>query len=398
LPPGFPRGFKSDGDSGGWHAEKNNPVDAELPFLPERAFIDEDALGYDAGREALHRLESAGVHVVVLRAGRRVPAAQAGSASARRRGAGPAAGPAGDTQAAYQAGYQAAKRTLVISVRRTLDFQKCRPSADYQLPLVTSCPATCAYCYLQTTLGPRPYVRAYVNLDEILERAGRYATSAKAPAVTSFEAAAAGDPLAVEPLTGGLARAVLFAARHDRILLRSVSKFPMPASMLGLEHAGRTRLRWSLNTPEIIGRWETGTSPLERRIAAVVEAASAGYPVGLMIAPVFAAPGWQAQYSALLERLSADVGRIAFPPGADGRGLTFEVVTHRFTSRAKTLILQRHAAGAGLPLEEEDRTYRRGQFGYGKYVYPRETLDQVRDVFGRLVERDFPGAVLEYVV
>ncbi|GAA3322092.1 hypothetical protein GCM10020331_040580 [Ectobacillus funiculus] len=52
-------------------------------------------------------------------------------------------------------------------MRRTLKFDTSKPSAEYAIPLATGCMGHCHYCYLQTTLGSKPYVRVYVNLDEI---------------------------------------------------------------------------------------------------------------------------------------------------------------------------------------------------------------------------------------
>jgi biotin synthase-like enzyme len=43
----------------------------------------------------------------------------------------------------------------------------------------------CHYCYLQTTLGNKPYIRTYVNMDEILEQAGHYIDERK-PEITEI--------------------------------------------------------------------------------------------------------------------------------------------------------------------------------------------------------------------
>jgi spore photoproduct lyase len=81
----------------------------------------------------------------------------------------------------------------VVGVKRDLDFETCRPSADYSLVLATGCPGMCEYCYLQSTLGKKPYIRVYVNVDEILEAAGR-TIAGRAPELTVFEAASTADP------------------------------------------------------------------------------------------------------------------------------------------------------------------------------------------------------------
>lgn len=70
--------------------------------------------------------------------------------------------------------YRNAKSTLVIGVRKTLKFDTSKPSAEYAIPLATGCMGHCHYCYLQTTLGSKPYIRVYVNLEEIFQQAKQY--------------------------------------------------------------------------------------------------------------------------------------------------------------------------------------------------------------------------------
>lgn len=351
-------------------------------LMIDRAFFEPAALEHDLGRRLHTQLTKLLPEVRVLPPRGRVPVCC----------------PPGDIAGAYRA----AKRTLVVAVRRNLTFQRCRPSADWQLPLVTSCPGLCAYCYLQTTLGPHPYIRVYVNVDEILAKAAEYAATAATAAsgdgrATVFEAAATGDPIAVEPLTGALTRAVEFFGRDGRTLLRVVTKFGSVEPLLAAEHRGRTRVRFSINTPSVVRRWEAGTATIAARLAAAAAVARAGYPIGLMIAPVLAYPGWREEYAELAESVAATVAAGDVARGADGKGLTFEVVTHRFTARARDLILSRHA-GAGLPMSEEGRRYRIGQFGYGKWVYDTGQMNEVKEFMADLICRHFPGAALEYVV
>ena len=57
--------------------------------------------------------------------------------------------------------YRAGKETLVVGERKSLKFQSCKLSAHYQLPLVTGCMGRCEYCYLNTQLGDKPYIRVF---------------------------------------------------------------------------------------------------------------------------------------------------------------------------------------------------------------------------------------------
>ncbi|MGE5542834.1 MAG: spore photoproduct lyase, partial [Bacillota bacterium] len=295
--------------------------------------------------------------------------------------------PAGLSQDAM---YRRAKRTLVIAVRRTLRLQTCRPSANYQLPLVTSCPGLCEYCYLQTTLGPRPYVRVYVNLDEILDTASRYIAT-RLPETTVFEGAATSDPLAVEEYTGAVARAVSFFAGQHHARFRVVTKFSDVDGLLGIDHRGHTRLRFSVNVPGVIDEYERGTPALEKRLRAAARVAASGYPLGFLIAPVIAMPGWEGEY----RRLIADL--VTAVPDSARAGLTFEIISHRFTPRARSLIIGRHP-GSTLPMDPAGRRVKMGQFGYTKYVYPDEVIQGMKRLFQEEISRWFPEASIEYII
>ena len=62
--------------------------------------------------------------------------------------------------------YRAGKETLVVGERKSLKFQSCKPSAHYQLPLVSGCMGQCEYCYLNTQLGDKPYILSLIHISE----------------------------------------------------------------------------------------------------------------------------------------------------------------------------------------------------------------------------------------
>lgn len=90
--------------------------------------------------------------------------------------------------------YREGKRTLVVGVKKSLKFQSCKPSAHYQLPLVSGCMGQCEYCYLNTKLGDKPFVKIYANIEQILNQAKKY-TEERLPEITIFEGAATSDPI-----------------------------------------------------------------------------------------------------------------------------------------------------------------------------------------------------------
>lgn len=165
--------------------------------------------------------------------------------------------------------YKIAKRTLVVGLRKTLTFDQSKPSADYAIPIATGCMGHCHYCYLQTTLGSKPYIRVYVNTGDIIDAAKKY-IGERAPEITTFEGACTSDPLGLEHITGSLTELIEFMAEEPLGRLRFVTKYQHVEPLLGLKHNGHTRVRFSVNADYVIKNFEPATSRFEERIEAPV--------------------------------------------------------------------------------------------------------------------------------
>ncbi len=336
-------------------------------WLPKRVFFEEKALDYRRGQEMLATFEQHNVPVEVLAQGGRVK------------------GITGETPLMA---LKSAKKTLVVRVHKAKDFPACKPSAHYQLPLSSSCPGRCEYCYLYTNLGKKPYLRAYVNVEEILAQAEAYIRQ-RSPQITIFEGSATSDPLPVEPFTGSLRETIAFFGRQELGRFRFVTKFTGVEPLLSLDHNHHTRFRFSVNSKKSITAYEHGTPSLAERLKALEKVAAARYPIGLIIAPVFLDEGWQEQYKELLVSLAKVVS--SYPD------LTLEIILHRFTSRARLAILDIYP-GTHLPMEEENRRFKYGQFGYGKYVYPKELYQEAEEFFLAHIRELLPQVKIEYLV
>lgn len=338
-------------------------------FIPKRVYFEREALDYPLGERLYKKFKADGIPVTLTGSHNRVT------------------GIPGKTP---RQAYLEAKRTLVVGVRRTLQFSPCKPSAHYQLPLSTSCTGYCQYCYLNTTLGNKPYLRVYVNIDEILGQAASYIRK-RAPETTYFEGSATSDPIPLETYTGSLAQTIRFFGNQPLGRFRFVTKFTDIDELLDVPHAGHTHFRFSINTNRIIKDYEQGTPIAKARIKAAVKVARAGYPLGFLIAPIFIYPGWQEEYGYLIRSLAEHLKDI------DQTSLTFELISHRFTPAAKKRILKVFPETT-LPMKEDQRKFKFGQFGYGKYVYPKETLEEMKSFFHRELDRHFPGSGIEYLV
>lgn len=338
-------------------------------FVPKRAFFEPAALEYPLGEKLYEKLSALHVPIEKTPSHNRINAFK------------------GLTP---QAAYREAKQTLVVGVKKTTSFAPCKPSAHYQLPLNTSCPGMCEYCYLATTLGKKPYVRLYVNIEEILAKALAYIKK-NTPDITVFEGAATSDPIPTEYLSGLLKTTIEFFGKEELGRFRFVTKFTDIDSLLTASHNGHTRFRFSLNCQYIISQYEHNTASMKERIQAAGKIAAAGYPLGFIIAPIFYFPDWQQEYQELFKTLAATL------PISSQKDLTFEFITHRYTTRAKNNILALFPATT-LPMDEAARKYKYGQFGYGKYVYDKPMMTAIKEYLYELTVKYFSSAQLDYFV
>ncbi len=287
---------------------------------------------------------------------------------------------------------------IVVSPPSARKLQPIPPSADWQFHLAQGCPAHCQYCYLAGSLTGPPITRAYANLPDILENLRTYVgagtvTSAsrdRSGEGTTFEASCYTDPLGIEHLTGALAESIRFFGAWDApVQLRWTTKFAAVGGLVGIDHGGHTRVRFSVNAAAVSRDFEGGTATLAQRLGALRRMAQAGYPVGLTVAPIMPVEGWQQQYATLF----ADVARAL--DGIPNVDLTAELITHRFTPGSKE-VLQGWYPKTTLDLREDARTQKRTKFGSVKYVYPKDSMAEMRAFFERTLADVLPAARILY--
>jgi spore photoproduct lyase len=338
-------------------------------FKPKRVIFEKDSLDYEVARNIYEMFKGKDVEIINLTSNKlkqHIP---------------------GDGLASQ---YGEGKRTLVVGTKKSLKFQTCKPSAHYQIPLVSGCMGQCEYCYLNTMLGDKPYVKVHVNVDDILNQAQKYIDE-RMPDTTVFEGAATSDPVPVEPYTHALERSIVFFGRSENAKFRFVTKYNDIDTLLNLEHKGNTEIRFSINTSSVIDKYEHFTASRDKRIEAGIKASMAGYPVGFLIAPVFIYEGWKEEYHDLLVELRSKLPEnLKFP-------LTFEVISHRYTTTAKNRIVQIFPENE-LPMNDEERVFKYGQFGYGKYVYPKESLNEIKEFFAEEIGNLFTNKEIKYII
>lgn len=336
-------------------------------FYPQLVYIEPGALEYPLGRQLKEKFEKEGVEIRETTSHnqvRNIPGKN-------------------DLQK-----YRNAKSTLVIGVRKTLKFDTSKPSAEYAIPLATGCMGHCHYCYLQTTLGDKPYIRTYVNLDEIFDAADKYMME-RAPEPTRFEAACTSDIVGLDHLTHSLKKTIEHIGQTEWGRLRFVTKYHHVDHLLDAKHNGNTRFRFSVNSDHVIKHFEPGTSSFLERIEAAQKVAKADYPIGFIVAPIVWYEGWEKGYLELFERLESIL------PTYAKKDVTFELIQHRFTKTAKRIIQKRYPKSK-LEMNEEDRKVKWGKYGRTKYVYKDDEAGQLKDTIQTYIDKYFPEAKLEY--
>ena len=296
--------------------------------------------------------------------------------------------------------YRLAKSTLAVVAASPSKMkpQPIPPSADWRFDIATGCPAHCQYCYLAGSLKGPPVTRVHANLPEILEGLNPYVgqgtitskSAHRAHEGTTFEASCYTDPLGIEPVTGALSETVAwFGQWRDNVQLRFTTKYDGVEPLLGIEHRGRTRARFSVNAEPITRRFEGGTAKLEDRLNAMGRMAEAGYPVGLTIAPIMPIEDWRDHYADLLSRAARALSRTNRPD------VTVELITHRFTPGSKEVLLGWYPA-TSLEMDENVRAQKRTKFGSVKYVYPKDLMNDMRMHLEGLANSTLPDARLLY--
>lgn len=194
------------------------------------------------------------------------------------------------------------KKLLIVGTRKTHRYTPNQKISDYLVPFTSSgCTAMCLYCYLVCHYNKCSYLRLFVNREEMLYKLIKKAAEEREH---TFEIGSNSDLILENTITGTLPDTIETFAQSEKGYLTFPTKFDRIDPLLPLNHKGRVIFRMSVNPSEIIGKIELGTSPLSDRIEAVNRMCDAGYPTGILVAPVIFVEGWKKLYSELFTILS----------------------------------------------------------------------------------------------
>ncbi|WP_040198408.1 SPL family radical SAM protein [Candidatus Soleaferrea massiliensis] len=277
------------------------------------------------------------------------------------------------------------KQYLIIGTRKTHRYVENQKISDYLVPFTSSgCSAMCLYCYLVCNYNKCSYLRLFVNREQMLDRLIRTSHKTGSPCV--FEIGSNSDLLLENTVTQNLEQVIPAFAKEGRGQLTFPTKFDMVEPLLSLDHRGKTIFRMSVNPNEIIRRVELGTSPLEKRISALNRMAEAGYPAGLLIAPVILLDGWKTLYGELIDQLADTLS------GKTRKSLPIEIIlmTYSYVHRA----INQDAFPNAVELYSAEQMIGGGR---GKYRYRQEHREPAEQFFREQLARKLPEAHIAYI-
>jgi len=249
------------------------------------------------------------------------------------------------------------KEHLIVGVRKTHRYVPNHKVSDWLVPYTSSgCRAMCLYCYLVCNYNKCAYLRLFVNREQMLDRLLKKAAAAPMP--QTFEIGSNSDLVLENTITGNLCETIGRFGQEGRGHLTFPTKFDLVDPLLSLNHNGKTIFRMSVNPQEIIQRIELGTAPLQARIRALNDMAEAGYPVGLLIAPVILLPDWRRLYGQLIDQLADELSSRVKQSGF----LEIILMTYSYVQNT----INTEAFPGAVPLFNRETMTGRGQ---GKYCY-----------------------------
>ena len=278
------------------------------------------------------------------------------------------------------------KQYLIIGTRKTHKYVENHKVSDYLVPYTSSgCTAMCMYCYLVCNYNKCAYLRLFVNREEMLDKLIK--TANKSEKELTFEIGSNSDLVLEKTITHNLEWTIEKFGQNNRGYITFPTKFAYVDPLLNLKHNGRTIIRMSVNPEEIIQKVEFGTSRLKDRIEAINKLKSAGYKIGILVAPVILVANWKELYKGLIERLKRELSEEV------KKDVFFEVIFMTY-SYVHTKI---NAEAFPNAINLYDREHMTGR-GKGKYMYKQEIRTDGEKYLRELLNKNFPNNEIIYVV
>ena len=335
-----------------------------INLIPERVYYEKEIVNYKLGRELLDEYSSKGTDLFEIEDHNRIP----------------------ELRELPDSEFVKMKRYLILGIRRTTRLIPNNKSADFIVPFTSSgCSAMCLYCYLVCTFFKNSYLRVFVNRDQMMEQVRKKADRLGVEKI--YEIGCNSDMVLENSLTGNLKWAIEEFAKIKYARCTFATKFSDIDDLLDIEHNGHTQMRISVNPDDVIRKAEIGTASLKNRITAANKMFSAGYKIGINIAPIILQDEWKDQYDSLLDtldrKLDDHLKKTAF----------FELIFMTYGLQNEKI--NKEALPGTVNLFEKDKMKPKGR---GKYHYKPDLYAEATEYFKKQIAVRFPSATISYIV
>ncbi|WMJ23617.1 spore photoproduct lyase [Paludicola sp. MB14-C6] len=338
-------------------------------FIPSKIYYEKNIIHYELGKKLIEQYKALNVPFEEIESHNRIESLQKNPNSE----------------------FVNMKNLLIIGTRKTHKYVPNYKVSDFLVPYTSSgCSAMCLYCYLVCNYNKCSYMRLFVNREQMMDKLLR--TAFKAETDLTFEIGSNSDLVLENTITGNLPWTIEVFAHSKKGYITFPTKFDMVDDLLNLDHKGKTIVRVSVNPSDIIKSIELKTSPLERRILAINKLKDAGYPVGILIAPVIMVDNWKALYAELIEQL---YDNLSDKVKAD---VIFEVIfmTYSYVHNAINQEAFPKEKYPNMPMLYDNQIMT-GR-GRGKYMYRQNLRDEGEEFLRDLLKQYFPNNTVLYVV
>lgn len=277
------------------------------------------------------------------------------------------------------------KQYLIIGTRKSLEHKENNKTSDFLVPYTSSgCSAFCMYCYLVCHYFTSSYLRVFVNREDMMKKLKNHANKLQGGV---FEIGSNSDLVLENTVTKNLEWTIeeFSVSKFGRLTLPT--KFCMINSLIDLQHNQKTIIRMSVNPEYIIKNVEFGTSSLDDRITAINKLYEAGYPVGLLIAPVILIKDWEEHYIELINILSEKLNNNL------KRGLQIEIIFMTYGMAHKKINEQAFPNNINLYNQEIMKFS-----GRQKYSYKTDIKETAKKLLLNHIKYKMPEANVAYIV
>jgi spore photoproduct lyase family protein len=209
--------------------------------------------------------------------------------------------------------------TLVLGVKKSLAARPNERSANWIAPSTANgCAMACAYCYVPRRKGYANPITVFTNIDQITGYLRRHvARQGPKPAPDQCDPVSwvydigENSDCSVDAMVSDNVADLIATFRELPTAKASFATKYVNRQLLGLDPAGRTRIRFSLMPDHDARVLDIRTSRMDERISAVDDFVEAGYEVHLNLSPVVLRDGWEADWTVLLRQLDDVLSPVA---------------------------------------------------------------------------------------